>query len=80
MIGPFLKEVGDSLKERVGAETYPLVWTADFIRGEKEANGEDTFKLVELNCDCVGFAQQPELGPVVATAIREMVLSAVSKI
>ena len=44
----------------------PLIWTADFMLDDGE-NGEDTYVLGEINCSCVGFTSELDMG------IQEMV-------
>jgi len=47
----------------------PLIWTGDFILGDKDANGDDTYVIGEFNCSCVGVTQQLHLTPQVADAV-----------
>ena len=49
-------------------DPLPLVWTADFILGDKDADGNDTFFVGEFNCSCVGITQQLHLASTVADA------------
>ena len=52
-------------------EPLPLIWTADFILGDKTADGKDTYFVGEFNCSCVGITQQLHLaGKVAEAAIR----------
>jgi len=46
----------------------PLIWTSDFILGEKDADGNDTYFVGEFNCSCVGITQQLHLTGNVADA------------
>jgi len=49
--------------EAVGLKEHPLplLWTADYIFGDKDAEGNDTFVIGEFNSTCVGVTQQPML-------------------
>mmetsp|Transcript_6842 Transcript_6842/g.9981 ORF Transcript_6842/g.9981 Transcript_6842/m.9981 type:complete len:516 (-) Transcript_6842:182-1729(-) len=61
------------IRECFGVEDQPLplLWTADFIFGEKREDGSDTFIVGEFNASCVGITQQLEFAPLVAkTAIE----------
>jgi len=49
-------------------EPLPLIWTADFILGPKDAEERDTFLVGEFNCSCVGISQQLHLAPMLAAA------------
>ncbi|CEL93230.1 unnamed protein product [Vitrella brassicaformis CCMP3155] len=52
-------------------EPIPLIWTADFILGDKTSDGLDSYVVGEFNCSCVGITQQMHLAPSVAKgAIR----------
>jgi len=39
-------------------QPLPLLWTADYILGDKLQDGSDTFYVGEFNCACVGITQQ----------------------
>ena len=55
----------------VSGSPLPLVWTADFIFGPKDAEGNDTFVVGEFNCSCVGITRQLDLaGKVGRTAVN----------
>ena len=58
------------LMKTLGLENdpLPLVWTADFILGDKDESGNDTYIVGEFNCSCVGITQQLCLAPTVADA------------
>jgi len=49
-------------------EPLPLIWTGDFILGDKDADGNDTYVIGEFNCSCVGVTQSLNLCPQVADA------------
>ena len=53
----------------LGLETapIPLIWTADFILGDK-VDDKDTYFVGEFNCSCVGITQQLHLTSKVAEA------------
>ena len=48
-------------------EPLPLIWTTDFILGDK-VDGADTYFVGEFNCSCVGITQQLHLSSQVAEA------------
>lgn len=54
------------IAEKLGGDNIPLIWTADFMLADGE-NGEDTYVLGEINCSCVGFTSELDMG------IQEMV-------
>jgi hypothetical protein len=47
--------------EKLGNVKVPLLWTADFILDDDE-NQNDKYVLSEVNCSCVGFSTQLDLG------------------
>ncbi|MEE3003766.1 MAG: Cj0069 family protein [Pseudomonadota bacterium] len=49
------------MNEKIGVKTSPLFWTADFIL-DIDNNKEDIFILSEINCSCVGFTSNLDLG------------------
>ena len=52
-------------------QPLPLLWTADFIYGEPDENGTDTFYVGEFNCSCVGVTQQLEFADLVGKTALE---------
>lgn len=56
------------IAEKLGGDNIPLIWTADFMLADGE-NGEDTYVLGEINCSCVGFTSELDMG------IQELVAS-----
>ena len=38
-------------------QPIPLIWTSDFILGDKDASDNDTYYVGEFNCSCVGITQ-----------------------
>ena len=54
-------------------DPLPLIWTADFILGDKTDDGKDTYVVGEFNCSCVGITQQLHLTPTVAAAAISVV-------
>lgn len=68
----------DAIMQSLGmtGEPLPLVWTADFIFGPKDADGNDTFVVGEFNCSCVGITRQLELAAIVGrTAVMAVTSS-----
>lgn len=57
------------------SEPIPLIWTSDFILGDKTPSGDDTYFVGEFNCSCVGITQQLHLTPRVAKAAIRIVES-----
>jgi hypothetical protein len=55
-------------------QPLPLLWTADYIFGEPDATGRDTFYIGEFNCTCVGITQQLVLADLVATTAIDTVM------
>jgi hypothetical protein len=68
-----LPQVMDLLELR--GKTLPLIWTADFILGDK-VDGQDTYSISEFNCSCVGITQQLHLTGVFADAAIRIALKA----
>lgn len=62
------------IRERFGAEHLPLIWTADFILDTDE-QGQDRYVLGEMNCSCVGFTSQLDLG--IQDAVAEEIIATV---
>merc|ERR1712032_632736 len=68
----------DAIMQSLGMtdEPLPLVWTADFIFGPKDADGNDSFVVGEFNCSCVGITRQLELAAIVGrTAVNTVTSS-----
>lgn len=49
------------IAEKLGGDNIPLVWTADFMLADDDA-GNDTYVLGEINCSCVGFTSELDMG------------------
>lgn len=62
------------IKERLGADVLPLIWTADFILDSGE-DGQDKYVLGEMNCSCVGFTSHLSLAENVADEIIAIIES-----
>jgi hypothetical protein len=56
----FLSKV-DLIKNTLNEKEPPLIWTADFIL-EWTTDKKDKYILGEINCSCVGFTNQLDLG------------------
>jgi len=52
-------------------QPLPLIWTADYIFGDEDSDGRDTFYVGEFNCSCVGITKQLQLAHVVAETAVE---------
>lgn len=49
------------IAEKLGGDNIPLIWTADFMLGDV-VDGQDTYVLGEINCSCVGFTSELDMG------------------
>lgn len=49
------------LAEKLGGDNIPLIWTADFMLDDA-ADGGDSYVLGEINCSCVGFTSELDMG------------------
>jgi len=68
-----LKEDMPKVMATVSLEDHPLplLWSADYIYGDKDDEGHDTFHVGEFNSTCVGITKQPELCALVGhTAVQ----------
>jgi hypothetical protein len=55
-------------------QPLPLLWTADYIFGDKDAAGKDTFFIGEFNCSCVGITRGLDRAAIVASTAIETVV------
>jgi hypothetical protein len=64
----------DQLCGIVGLEKtqLPILWDADFMYGEKAANGVDTFVLCEINVSSVYPFPDDALGPLAAETLAQI--------
>lgn len=46
---------------KLGSNASPLIWTTDFLLDTDE-NGKDVYALNEINCSCVGFTTELNIG------------------
>lgn len=49
------------IAEKLGGDNIPLIWTADFMLDTKP-DGSDAYVLGEINCSCVGFTSELDMG------------------
>lgn len=49
------------IAEKLGGDNIPLIWTADFMLADGE-DSSDTYVLGEINCSCVGFTSELDMG------------------
>lgn len=49
------------IAEKLGGDNIPLIWTADFML-DTLADGSDGYVLGEINCSCVGFTSELDMG------------------
>ena len=50
------------IAEKLGGDNIPLIWTADFMLADDDETGQDTYVLGEINCSCVGFTSELDMG------------------
>ncbi|MDY3126543.1 MAG: Cj0069 family protein [Corynebacterium sp.] len=65
------------IAQKLGGNNIPLIWTADFMLDDAPS-GKDTYVLGEINCSCVGFTSELDMGiqdKVAAEAIRRIELA-----
>jgi hypothetical protein len=64
----------DQLCSIVGVEKVqlPILWDADFMYGEKDANGADTYVLCEINVSSVYPFPDEALGPLAAATLAQI--------
>jgi hypothetical protein len=64
----------DQLCSIVGVEKarLPILWDADFMYGEKDANGADTYVLCEINVSSVYPFPDDALGPLAAETLAQI--------
>ena len=56
----------------LGTLALPALWDADFLYGAKNANGEDTYVLCEINASSVSPFPDEALEPLAATVARRL--------
>lgn len=66
LVDDFLRELPE-VTTRLGTDRVPLIWTADFMLDTND-DGSDRYVLGEINCSCVGFTSQLDLGIQAAVA------------
>ncbi|WP_027004565.1 Cj0069 family protein [Corynebacterium halotolerans] len=49
------------LAGKLGGDDIPLIWTADFMLDDAP-DGADAYVLGEINCSCVGFTSELDMG------------------
>lgn len=49
------------IAEKLGGDNIPLIWTADFML-DTAVDGSDSYVLGEINCSCVGFTSELDMG------------------
>jgi hypothetical protein len=54
------------------AESLPVLWDADFLYGQKDEEGEDTYVLCEINVSAVSPFPDEALGPLAAEVARRL--------
>jgi hypothetical protein len=52
------------IAEKLGGDNIPLIWTADFMLADAPdaTDGGDDYVLGEINCSCVGFTSELDMG------------------
>ena len=56
-------------------QQLPLLWTADFMYGDVDDHGKDTFYVGEFNCACVGITQQLSFAELVGKTAVDLCVS-----
>nr|WP_246681730.1 hypothetical protein [Methylobacterium sp. L1A1] len=56
----------------LGADDLPVIWDADFLLGPKDAAGEDTYVLCEINASSVFPIPEQAPDTLVATTLRRL--------
>ena len=56
----------------VSDDELPIIWDADFLRGEKTAAGEDTYVLCEINVSAVYPFPDEALVPLARETFRRL--------
>jgi hypothetical protein len=56
----------------VGKAQLPILWDADFLYGEKDASGADTYVLCEINVSSVYPFPDDALGPLAAETLAQL--------
>ena len=56
----------------LGKEQLPILWDADFMYGEKDASGADTYVLCEINVSSVYPFPDDALGPLAAETLAQL--------
>lgn len=74
LVDSFVGKDMDLLMDSLGLEGHhlPLLWTADFVLGPKDADGADTYAAVAFNCNCIAFSQIPHLASNIAEAAVQL--------
>lgn len=49
------------IAQKLGGDGIPLIWTADFML-DTAPDGSDAYVLGEINCSCVGFTSELDMG------------------
>ena len=68
MESKLIKAMQDTLD--IATESLPLLWDADFLFGEKDKDGHDTFKLCEINVSSV-YPYPDQANPDLIEAIKK---------
>ncbi|MEZ2121535.1 MULTISPECIES: Cj0069 family protein [unclassified Corynebacterium] len=50
------------IAEKLGGDNIPLIWTADFMLADAVDGEGDAYVLGEINCSCVGFTSELDMG------------------
>jgi len=60
----------DDLKPFLGGQSFPLLWTMDYILDFNE-DGSDKYVLSEINCSCVGITSELQYSKEVALVFKD---------
>ena len=71
--GEWIAQMCESLA--IHPDDLPVLWDADFIRGDKSSTGQDTYVLCEINASSVYPFPPSALAPLVHEALRRCTVS-----
>jgi len=75
MIDFFIPQIPD-INKILDVDVTPLIWTADFMLDDGP-DGKDIYVLGEINCSCVGFTSELDMG--IQDKVAEEIIETVTK-
>lgn len=55
-------------------ESMPLLWSIDILKGAADADGKDSYEIIQTSCGCVSIVGMPNVTEVVAHEVISMVM------